>query len=218
MQREMVPYVQYVLIYGLNTLFGIDSMPALPALSFSDAALMQLVGFNAQQVRQGVCQRGATKRQGARTPGPISPETLAKNIVKRNLRDLKHLFNEAIRALAHAGFFAKQVMGMVDATDLETTSRSVDCGHATRKRKVTDNHGHLQAIEVTVNGWKLLVLIDARTEIPLAAKVVPIQTHETLLMRALVTQAQTTLAGAARLHNVVFDKGFLDGTDVGWLD
>jgi hypothetical protein len=94
----------------------------------------------------------------------------------------------------------------------------VDCGHATRKRKVTDNHGHLQAIEVTVNGWKLLVLIDARTEIPLAAKVVPIQTHETLLMRALVTQAQTTLAGAARLHNVVFDKGFLDGTDVGWLD
>jgi len=29
------------------------------ALLFSDEALMQLVGFNAQQVRDGVCQRGA---------------------------------------------------------------------------------------------------------------------------------------------------------------
>jgi hypothetical protein len=27
---------------------------------------MQLVGFNARQVRQGICQRGATKRQAER--------------------------------------------------------------------------------------------------------------------------------------------------------
>jgi hypothetical protein len=62
-QREMLPYVQYILLYGLKTLFGIKSMNALPALLFSDEALMQLVGFNAQQVRNGVCQRGAAKRQ-----------------------------------------------------------------------------------------------------------------------------------------------------------
>ena len=72
MQREMVPYVQYILLYGLKTLFGIDRMNALPALLFSDEALMQLVGFNAQHVRQGVCQRGAATRQGERTPGPIT--------------------------------------------------------------------------------------------------------------------------------------------------
>jgi hypothetical protein len=53
-QREMLPYVQYVLLYGLKTLFGIESMHALPALLFSDEAVMQLVGFNAQQVRQGI--------------------------------------------------------------------------------------------------------------------------------------------------------------------
>jgi hypothetical protein len=35
-QREMVPYVQYVLLYGLKTLFGIQSMNALPPLLFSD--------------------------------------------------------------------------------------------------------------------------------------------------------------------------------------
>jgi hypothetical protein len=47
LQREMVPVVQYLLLYGLKTMFGIESMNALPALLFSDEALMQLVGFNA---------------------------------------------------------------------------------------------------------------------------------------------------------------------------
>jgi hypothetical protein len=30
LQREMLPFVQYVLLYGLKTLFGIESMNALP--------------------------------------------------------------------------------------------------------------------------------------------------------------------------------------------
>jgi hypothetical protein len=119
-QREMLPFVQYLLLYGLKTLFGIKSMNALPGLLFSDEALMQLVGFNAQQVRQGVCQRGRTKRQGERTPGPICPDTLANNVVQCNLRDLEALFNGAIRALAQAGVFGKRVTGMADGTDLET--------------------------------------------------------------------------------------------------
>jgi hypothetical protein len=47
-QREMVPFVQYVLLYELKILFGIERIDALPHLLFSDEALMQLVGFNAQ--------------------------------------------------------------------------------------------------------------------------------------------------------------------------
>ncbi len=46
---------------------------------------------------------------------------------------------------------------------------------------------------------------------------VPIQEHETLSLRALITQARTNLASHARLHKVVFDKGFLDGVDLWWL-
>jgi hypothetical protein len=216
--REMLPFVQYVLLYGVKTLFGIESVNALPSLLFSDEAVMQLVGFNAHQVRQGLCQRGTTKRQGERLPGPICPDTLANNIVKWNLRDLEGVFNGAIRALAKAGVFAKKVTGIVDATDLETTERYEGCGQATRQRQVTDKRGHVQTIEVTVYGWKLLILIDARTKIPLAVKVVPIQAHETLFLRALVTQARTNVAGHARLSKVVFDRGFLDGTDLWWLD
>jgi Transposase DDE domain len=217
-QREMVPIVQYVLLYSLKTLLGIESMQALPALLFSDEALMRLVGFNAHQVRHGVCQRGAAHRQGPRTTGPICADALADNIVKLHLRDLEALFNRVIRALARAGVFAAKVTGIVDATDLETTAQYEGCGHVTRKRKITDKRDKAHEIEVTVYGFKLIVLIDARTKIPLAATVVPIQEHETLSLRALVTQARTNLAGHARLHKVVFDKGFLDGVDLWWLN
>jgi hypothetical protein len=179
---------------------------------------MRLVGFNAYQVRHGVCQRGAAKRQGPRTTGPICPDALADNIVKLNMRDLEALFNGVIRALAKAGVFAAKVTSIVDATDLETTAQYEGCGHVTRKRKITDKRGKVHEIEVTVYGWKLIVLIDARTKIPSAATVVPIQEHETLSLRALVTQARTNLAGHARLHKVVFDRGFLDGPDLWWLD
>jgi hypothetical protein len=81
MQRERVPVVQYLWLYGLKTLRGIERMDALPALLVSDAALRRLVGFNAQQVRHGVCRRGVAKRQGPRTEGPLCPDVLAKHLV-----------------------------------------------------------------------------------------------------------------------------------------
>ena len=218
MQREMVPFVHDVMLYSLKTLFGIERMTALPALLFSDEALMQLVGFNAQQVRQGICRRGATTRQGERAPGPICPDTLAKQIVKLNVRDLEAVFNGAIRALARAGVFRAKVMGIADGTDLETTERYQGCGQVTRKVRREDTHGRAHEIEVTVYGWKVLLLIDAVTKIPLAVKVGQIDEHETHWTRALVTQARANLAGAARLHKIVFDRGFLDGTDLWWLD
>jgi hypothetical protein len=179
---------------------------------------MRLVGFNAQQVREGICQRGRTQRQGKRSPGPICPDTLANNMVTCNLRDLEALFNGMIRALAKAGVFGKRVTAIADGTDVETTERDTGCGQATRKRRIEDTRGKVHEIEVTVYGWKVFLLIDAVTKIPLAVKVGQIQEHETLWTRALVTQARTNLAGYARLHKIVFDRGFLAGTDLWWLD
>jgi hypothetical protein len=216
--REMVPCVQYVLLYGLKALLGVESMQALPPLLFSEEALMRLVGFNAHHVRHGVCQRGAAQRQGPRKTGPICPETLAHNIVKLNRRDLEALFNGSIRALAQGGVFEAKVTGILDATDLATTQRYAGCGQVTRRVKIEDKRGQVHEIEVTVYGWKLIVLIDARTKIPLAAKVVKIHEHQTLWLRALVTQAWSNLAGSTQLHKVSFDKGFLDGSDLWWLD
>jgi hypothetical protein len=216
-QRERVPCVQSLLLSSLQTRFGIEGMHALPALVCSEVALMRLVGFTAQQVRHGVCQRGAAPRQGPRRTGPSCPDALADHLVTRNGRDLEAWFNGAIRALAKAGVCAAKVPGIVAATDLETTAQYTGGGHATRKRKVTDTRGKVHESEVTVYGWQLIVLMEARTKIPVAAQVVPIPEPATLSLRALVTPARTHLASHVGLHNVVFDRGFWDGTDRGWL-
>jgi hypothetical protein len=216
--RQMVPFVQYVRLYSLKTLFGMERINARPSLLFSDEALRQLVGFNAQQVRQGIGRRGATTRQGERLPGPICPDTLANNIVKWNLRDLEAVCNGSIRALAKAGVLGAKVSGMADGTDLETTEHDTGRGQVTRMVRSEDPRGRRHEIEVTVYGWKVFLLIDAATKIPLAVNVGQIQAHEALWTRALVTQARLNRQGYARLHKVVFDQGFLDGTTLWWLD
>jgi hypothetical protein len=194
-ERVMVPCVQSVVLYGLKTRFGIERSTGLPALWWSDEALRRLGGCNAPPVRQGGCQRGRTKRQGERTPGPIGPDPLAHNLVPCNLRDLEALFNRVSRALAKAGVVGTRVTGLADGTDLETTARDQGCGQATRQRRVEDKRGKVHAIEGTVYGWKALLLSEAVTTMPLAVKVVQLQEHEALWARALVPQARAHVAG-----------------------
>jgi hypothetical protein len=138
--------------------------------------------------------------------------------VKWHLRALEEVFKGAIRALAKAGGLGAKVTGIMDGTALETTERYTGCGPVTRTVRSEDTRGKAPAIEVTVYGWKVLLVIEAATTIPLAVKVGKIQEHETHWTRALVTQARANLAGYARLHKVVLDKGFLVGTDLWWLD
>jgi hypothetical protein len=138
--------------------------------------------------------------------------------VRLNLRELESVLNGAIRALAQAGVFEAQVTGIVDGTDLETTEHYMGCGQVTRKRRIEDTRGQVHEIEVTVYGWNVLLLIDAVTKIPLAVKVGKIHEHETHWTRALVAQARANLAGSTRLHKVVVDQGFWDGTDLWWLN
>jgi hypothetical protein len=102
---------------------------------------MRLVGFKAQQVRQGRCQRGATQWQGERLLGPIGPDPLAKNMVQWHLSDLEAVCNGAMRALATAGIFGAKVTGLADGTDLETTEREAGCGQVTRQVRMEDTRG-----------------------------------------------------------------------------
>lgn len=44
-QRMMLPFFQYVVVYFLKVLFGIESMCSLPNLLFSNEGAMKLAGF-----------------------------------------------------------------------------------------------------------------------------------------------------------------------------
>lgn len=175
----LLPFIQSVLRYRLKTLLEIERMHALPSWLRRDGAPMPWVGFKAQQVRHGVHPRGVATWQDEPEAGPISPNTLAQNIVKWQLRDLQGVCNGAIRALAKAGIFGAKVTGMMDGTNLETIERYSECGQMTRPVRIEDTRGQVHAIEVTVYGWKVLLMIEAVTKIALAVKVEKGQEHAT---------------------------------------
>lgn len=217
-KRVLVPFIRFLLLYMLQILFSIESTNALPDLLLTDQAAMKLIGFNAYQIKNGVCKRGEYKRTNTdREPvnrGPIAPETIPDNMAKPTMDEILGLFNSSIRKLAKWGAFPEEVSLTADATDMETTEKFDGCGKAIRKKRVTDKTGQEKIIEVVVYGWKLIVLMEQTTKIPVAATVVKIQKHESSYLLGLVEQAKQNLKGYAWIDEVLIDRGFLDGEDL----
>src|SRR6266699_1676127 len=68
--------------------------------------------------------------------------------------------------------------------------------------------------EYYVYGWKVLVLIEVQTRLPLAMKLVKIQDYEGSWLIPLLEQAQRNLGEHAQIGTVVIDRGYLDGDDL----
>lgn len=209
--RVFVPAIYFLLLYGTRILFGIASTNALPELLFSNVAVMTLLGFNAHLVENGMTRRGAQQRTGERPYVLMDPQTLADTICKTEHRELERLFNGTIQRLAAAGVFAARVMAVVDGTRVETTPKYQGCG----RQSVTHRHRNRQGVWVEtvelVYGWRLIVLLDLMTMIPLAIKIVQIQEHEAPHLLDLLRQAQENLAPHSRIVTLVVDRAYVDG-------
>ena len=210
----LVPVIMFVLLYGTRLLFGIESSNALPALLFSNVAAMTLIGFNAQQVAEGLSQRGAQQRTAASEYTLMDPQTLANAICKISASALQDLFNGTIRALAAFGVFMAEVMVAVDGTRVVTPPTFQGRGQL----RVTERARTRQGVQVEVVkflfGWRLIALLDLRTLIPLALKIVQIQAHEAPYLVALVRQAQANLAPSSRIGQLVLDRAYVDGASL----
>lgn len=214
-ERVLIPVVQMVLLYLLKTLYGIASMNALPPLLFSNVALMTLIGFNAHQVAQGFTRRGDDRRRLKRKAGPLSAQCLAQNICKLSEEQMTAFFNGVVRALVAWGFVQGEIMVALDGSKLPTTAKFVGRGCLTVERTAKEKGtGRIVTVVRHVFGWKVLVLIEVRTRLPLALKVVRIEEYEGRWLLPLVQQAQANLGDRARIAKVVIDRGYLDGDDL----
>ncbi len=63
-------------------------------------------------------------------------------------------------------------------------------------------------------GFKVLVLIDVQTRLPLAMKVLTIEAYEGRWLVPLLQQAQRNLGTRGHIGSIVIDRGYLDGADV----
>jgi hypothetical protein len=207
-QRVMVPVARLVLTYQLKVLLGIGSINLVPLKLFREVALLRLVGYSAAELRAGFCRRGQL------AAGPMHKNTLADAVERLSAEDLEKILNGTARRLREQGFFAdSRGHFALDASDLATTKRYEGAGKKSHtEKKVTKDK---QVVEVVrwVYGFKVLIAYEVRLRLVVAAKVVPIQEHESRHTLALVRQAQANL-GPGVLRVLLIDRGFLDGQDL----
>src|SRR6266567_9387507 len=214
-KRTLIPTVQFVLLYFLKVLLGSESMNELPRVLFSDLALMELVGFNAHQCETGLTKRGDASRTTKKKQGPITAQCLADNICKLTQEEVEHLFNSMVHLLVRRGLFAGKVLVALDGSKVPTPQSYEGCGKLKQTRKVKGK-GQKEPVteEYYLYGWKVLVLIEVQTRLPLALKLVPIQDYEGKWLIPLLEQAQRNLGTAAQIETIVVDRGYLDGEDL----
>src|SRR6266478_2189759 len=214
-KRTLIPTVQFVLLYFLKVLLGGESMNELPRVLFSDLALMELVGFNAHQCENGLTKRGESSRTTKKKQGPLTAQCLADNICKLTQEEMERLFNTMVQLLARRGWFSGTLLVALDGSKVPTPESYEGCGKIKQTRKVKVK-GQKEPVtqEYYVYGWKVLVLMDVQTRLPLAMKLVPIQEYEGRWLVPLLAQAQRNLGTHAHIGTIVIDRGYLDGEDL----
>lgn len=217
-EGALYPFIQFVLFTIMRCTGGVQSMLATHDLLLTDEALMGVLGFNAVQIQEGSTARGLGRRtHPVPIRGPFSFETVADNIVRIGPERLAHLFNGVIRCLAAQGIFAKNLDVVLDATDDEATpTYKTDDGRpvplVTReKRPEVRANRHAKKVKVTAYGWKIWIVWEAGSKIPLAMMIDGINETDNKHALAVLRQAQKNVEGFAKIRSVALDRGFLDG-------
>src|SRR5690348_3462061 len=172
---------------------------------------MELVGFNARQVEEGLTRRGNVQRKSKKKQGPLTPQCLADNISKLDREQMETLFNQMVQCLVGWGLLDGERLAALDGSKLPTPPTYEGCGKLKQRRLVKIKGQKERAIEeYYVYGWKVLVLIDVQTRLPLSMKVVTIQEYEGRWLVPLLEQAQRNLGTRGRISTIVIDRGYLD--------
>jgi hypothetical protein len=208
-KRVMVPTLLMILTYEVKQLLEISSMNQLEEHLFRDVALLKIIGFAARQIQEGFCQRGKGKRRG-----PMHRDTLGDFLSRFTTKEVDFILEEAVRVLVRH----KLVRGktyILDATNLLTTKRYPGCGVKKVVKRVRSKEGKEVEVVEYIYGYKLLVLMEARHKLVVAARMVKIHEHEKSFTKRLVQEAQRRTGGAVKV--LLVDRAFIDGSLLWWL-
>ena len=209
-QRMMIPVARLIMTYELKILMGIPAINLVPTRLFRQTALLRLIGYTATEMRAGFCRRGKL------VAGPMHKNTLADAVERLKPAELQYVLNKTVVRLRQMGFLKKSKGHFaLDATDLETTRNYIGAGVKKYTERKVDKHRKVVEVERLAYGFKVLIVYEVRLRLVVAAKVVPIQEHESKYTLILVRQAIKNL-GKGVLRVLLVDRGFLDGQDL-WM-
>lgn len=225
-RQSAVPFSAVMLIYLMRIVAGLNFFYHIGPVLLQSQSLMHLAGFNGRQVELGVNRRSLDKsstdyedKNNTEIRGPVCPEFIASFIVAIAGKTLERVFNKVISILAANSFFPRKINVLLDASDLESTERCKGRGKVTKEKgpELRRRKGRIKKIRVTVFGFKIWVVWDPNSRIPIAMRFATIETHDILLAQEVIAQAITNLGEHAKIVSIAMDRGFMDGKLLWWL-
>lgn len=220
-RKSPVSFNAIIYIYLMRIVAGLKFYWHIDPVILHSQSLMRLVGFNGREVREGTCQRGKKdKEPGKKIRGPVCPGFIASSIAAITGKSLEKVFNQTINILAAHRFFPKKVHAILDASEIQSTEKCIDCGKVSKEKapELRLRKGRIRKVLETVFGFKIWVVWDQNSKLPLALRFTTIEVADVNLARDVIEQAVINLGEHATIASMAMDRGFMDGTLLWWLD
>jgi len=222
-----ITFPAVILIYVMRIVAGLAFFWHIHPVLLRSQPLMRIVGFNGTQIRDGTSQRGK-KKSCAPPPnqnseqnirGPLCPDSIAAYIQAISAHALERLFNRVISILAAKSFFPKRIDALLDSSEIQSTELCEGCGKVSKEKAPQLRHrkGRIRKVMETVFGFKLWVIWDPVSRLPLAIRFATIEHSDLDFAREVVSQAVSNLAPHATITSLAIDRGFTDGPFLWWL-
>jgi len=226
-RESSVSFSTVMLIYLMRIVAGLKFFYHTGPVLLQSQSLMHLAGFNGREIKEGVNRRSLDKsttdwedNKNDRVRGPVCPEFIASFIVAIAGKSLERVFNKVISILAANSFFPRKIFALLDASDLESTDRCEGRGKVTKEKapELRRRRGRIKKIRVTVFGFKIWVVWDPTSGLPIAMRFATIELSDVVLAKEVINQAITNLGNHAEIVSIAIDRGFMDGKLLHWLN
>jgi len=222
-----VTFPAVILIYVIRIVAGLAFFWHIHPVILRSQPLMRIVGFNGTQIREGTSQRGKKhsppplpdQSSEGEIRGPLCPDSIATYIQAISAQALERLFNRVISILAAKSFFPKGINALLDSSEIQSTELCEGCGKVSKEKAPLLRHrkGRIRKVVETVFGFKLWVVWDPMSRLPLAIRFDRIESSDIDFAREVVTQAVSNLGSQATIVSLAIDRGFIDGPFLWWL-
>jgi len=229
-----IQFPAVILIYLMRIVAGLRFFWHIDPVILCSQSLMRLVGFNGREVREGTCARGKkasaaescedsdqTHDDSQPTPirGPYCPDSIAGYVQAIAASALERLFNAVVTILAAHSFFPKNIHGLMDSSEIQSTEQCAGCGKVTKEKapELRRRKRRIRKVLETVFGFKIWVVWDPVSRLPLALRFATIEVSDVNLAREVVQQAVINLGEHATIVSLAVDRGFIDGKFLWWL-
>jgi len=232
-RESPISFTAIIYIYLMRIVAGLKFYWHIDPVILHSQSLMRLVGFNGRQVREGTSQRGKKRtpadnsekkktdsEPGSKIRGPVCPGFIASSVAAITAKALEKMFNQAITILASHKFFPKKVHVVLDASEIESTERCIGCGKVTKEKppELRLRKGRIRKVAETVFGFKIWVVWDPNSKLPLAMRFRTIEVADVTIAKEVIEQAIVNLGEHAKIATIAIDRGFMDGTLLWWLE